>query len=273
MLPRRPHPTGSETTRTFDTSGGYLTNLTIASNDTSLAATTDIAYDSSGRRKAVVAPGTDGLPDSNRTAEIFYSVCCGQTVGAKNALGHGQIQSSNASGQSVHSVLVSDYTSHTSLLDPLDAKTLSESTTRYFDNGRVQYQTRWKVALDEDINRNLPQIAGLSKPASSGLTTQYVYDLQVGDGLGAEATGGVSVNRVTTSGTATVSIAAAVTQLGDTVANGGASVSLASHYGSATISISPRRKNHVGFDCGCVRAHSDECNHDRSCCNDAQPIG
>ena len=57
---------------------------------------TDITYDSSGRRKTVVAPGTNGLPDSNRTAEIFYSMCCGQTVGAKNAMGHGQIQSSNA---------------------------------------------------------------------------------------------------------------------------------------------------------------------------------
>ncbi len=236
-------PSGAETTRAYDVSGAYLAGQTTAANDTQLSATTAFTYDSSGRRKTVVAPGSNGLADSNRTTETFYDAsCCGQTIGTKNALGHGQVQSTNALGQAVHSVVVEDYDSHSSLLNPLDAKTLSETTTRYFDNGRVQYQTRWKVALDENVNRNLPQIAGLSKPIANGITIQYAYDLQVGDGLGLETVSGINITRLSTSTTTSISIAAAVSKLAETPANGGAGLSLALNHGSATVTISPDEK-------------------------------
>lgn len=236
-------PSGAETTRSYDASGSYLTGQTIAANDAQLSATTSFTYDSSGREKTVVAPGANGLPDANRTTETFYDTsCCGQTIGTKNALGHGQIQSNDALGRNVHSVAVEDYASHTSLLNPLDAKTLSETTTRYFDNGQVQYRTLWKVALDENVNRNLPQIAGLSKPIANGVTTQFAYDLQVGDGLGLETTSGITISSLTTSTTKSISIAAAVTKLAETPVNGGAELSLSQHHGSATVAISPDEK-------------------------------
>ncbi len=191
----------------------------------------------------MIAPGINGLPDPNRTTTTFYdAACCGQTVGSRDALGHGQIQSSDATGRAIHSAQVADYDSHSSLLNPLDAKTNSETTTRYLDDGKVQFRTLWTQALDEPVNRNLPQLAGLGKPASWGVTTQYVYDTVVGDGAGLEATTGIYVVQLSTSQNVSVSIAAAITKLGESIASGGADLSLSIHNGSATLVISPDEK-------------------------------
>ncbi len=236
-------PAGVETTRQYDTSGQYQLGQISGANSTSLSAKAEFTYDRSGRRKSVVAPGTSGLPDSNRTTTTFYdAACCGQTVGMRDALGHGQIRSSDPSGRVVHAAQVSDYDTHTTLLNPTDAKTNSESTTRYLDDGKVQFRTHWTQALDENVNRNLPQLAGLGKPASWGVTTQYVYDTVVGDGVGLETATGVDVLRISTSQNVAVSIAAAITKLGESVANGGADLSLSTHNGSATLVISPDEK-------------------------------
>ncbi len=194
------NPAGVETTRQYDASGQYQISQIHGANASSLSAKTEFTYDRSGRRKSVIAPGTNGLPDSNRTTTTFYdAACCGQTMGIRDALGHGQIRSSDPSGRVVHIAQVTDYDTHNSLLNPTDAKTNGEATTRYLDDGRVQFRTKWTQALNENINRNLPQLAGLGKPASWGVTTQYVYDTAVGDGVGLETTAGVDVLRISTS--------------------------------------------------------------------------
>ncbi len=236
-------PAGVETSRQYDTSGQYQISQIFGANASSLSMKTEFTYDRSGRRKSVIAPGTNGLPDSNRTTTMFYdAACCGQTVGTRDALGHGQIRSSDPSGRVVHTAQVADYDTHTTLLNPTDAKTNNETTTRYLDDGKVQFRTLWTQALNENVNRNLPQLAGLGKPASWGVTTQYVYDSAVGDGVGLETTTGVSVLRIGTSQNVNVSIAAAITKLGEGVANGGAVLSLSTHHGSATLVISPDEK-------------------------------
>ncbi len=237
------NPAGVETTRQYDTSGQYQISQVFGANSTTLSMKTEYTYDRSGRRKSVIAPGTNGLPDSNRTTTMFYdAACCGQTVGTRDALGHGQIRSSDPSGRVIHTAQVADYDTHTSLLNPTDAKTNSESTTRYLDNGQVQFRTKWSQALNENVNRNLPQLAGLGKPASWGVTTQYVYDSVVGDGSGLETSNGESVLRIGTAQNVDVSISAAITKLGQSVANGGADLSLSTHNGSATLVISPDEK-------------------------------
>ncbi len=237
------NPAGVETTRQYDTSGQYQISQISGANSSSLSAKAEFTYDRSGRRKSVIAPGANGLPDSNRTTTTFYdSACCGQTVGTRDALGHGQIRSSDPTGRVVHTAQVADYDTHTALLNPTDSKTNGETTTRYLDNGQVQFRTLWTQALNENVNRNLPQLAGLGKPASWGVTTQYVYDAVVGDGVGLETATGVDVLRISTSQNVAVSIAAAITKLGESVANGGADLLLSTHNGNATLVISPDEK-------------------------------
>ncbi len=237
------NPAGVETTSQYDASGQYQISQVSGANSSTLSMKSEFTYDRSGRRKSVIAPGTNGLPDSNRTTTTFYdAACCGQTVGTRNALGHGQVRSSDPSRRVVHTAQIADYDTHTSLLNPLDAKTNGETTTRYLDNGQVQFRTLWTQALNENVNRNLPQLAGLGKPASWGVTTQYVYDSAVGDGTGLETTAGVDVLRISTSQNVSVSIAAAITKLGESLANGGADMSLTTHNGSATLAISPDEK-------------------------------
>ncbi len=237
------NPAGVENTRQFDASGQYLISQVHGANASSLSMKTEFTYDRSGRRVSLIAPGTNGLPDSNRTTTTHYdATCCGQTIGTEDPLGHGQIRNSDPSGRVIHTAQVADYDTHSSLLNPTDAKTNSESTTRYLDNGQVQFRTLWTQALNENINRNLPQLAGLGKPASWGVTTQYVYDSSVGDGVGLETTTGVDVLRISTSQNVAVSIATAITKLGESVANGGADLSLSTHNGSATLVISPDEK-------------------------------
>ncbi len=208
------NPAGVETASQYDTSGQYQISQIHGANSSTLSAKTEFTYDRSGRPKSVIAPGTNGLPDPNRTTTKYYdTACCGQTVGTRDAIGHGQIQSSDATGRAIHSAQVADYDSHGSLLNPLDAKTNSETTTRYLDDGKVQFRTLWTQALDEPVNRNLPQLAGLGKPASWGVTTQYAYDSKVGDGAGLEKTTGVNVVQLSTSQDVSVSIAAAISKL------------------------------------------------------------
>ncbi len=75
-------PAGVETTRQYDASGQYLSSQIHGANASSLSMKTEFTYNRSGRRKSVIAPGTNGLPDSNRTTTTFYdAACCGQTVG------------------------------------------------------------------------------------------------------------------------------------------------------------------------------------------------
>jgi YD repeat-containing protein len=172
----------------------------------------------------------------------YYNSCCGQFAGSKNALGHGQVSNVDPLGRTVHSAAVADYDTHTNPSNPIDAKTLAETTTRYRDDGRIAATTTWKQALGA-IDPLSPPIAGLDGiAATQGITTQYVYDNRVSDGFGLDSSAGITINRLGV-GTASVNIQAALTKLADTVANGGADVTFASsRSGKATVAISPVEK-------------------------------
>ena len=88
-----------------------------------------------------------------------------------------------------------------------------------------------------------PPIAGLgSIPAADGLTTQYLYDDNLADGIGLDSSTGLAYTKMATgSGTANVSLATALAKLADTQANGGAGVSFAStSAGTARVTINPQ---------------------------------
>ena len=164
-------------------------------------------------------------------------------TGTKNALGHGSVTNRDSQGRSVHSATLEDFTAHTNLLDPLNSKTLSETTTKYRDDGRVKFQTVWKVPLGA-IDRNNPPIAGVNGVAvADGLTSQYVYGT-LDNATGLAVAGGVTINRLG-GGTAVVTVVAALDKLKATIANGGAGIGLGvtkGTAGQATVVIAPDEK-------------------------------
>ncbi|MDP1561325.1 MAG: hypothetical protein Q8M16_08010, partial [Pirellulaceae bacterium] len=226
-------PAGTHTVMTYDNAGNVLTR-TIA-HGTSSAATWSYTYTLDGRQ------ATETMPNGGVNTS-YYNSCCGQFAGSKNALGHGQISNVDPLGRSVHSATVADYSTHTNPMDPIDAKTLSETTTRYRDDGRIAATTTWKQALGA-IDPLNPPIAGLNGVAATqGITTQYVYDNRLSDGSGLDSSAGTSINRLG-GGTASVNIQAALTKLAATVPNGGAEVTFnATRSGKATVAISPDEK-------------------------------
>jgi hypothetical protein len=94
----------------------------------------------------------------------------------------------------VHVAVVEDFSSHTDPLNPGEPKTLTEVTTKYRDDGRIAASTQWKDALGI-IDPNNPPIAGLGGVAAAdGITTQYVYDNRISDGIGLDSSGGITFN-------------------------------------------------------------------------------
>jgi len=72
-----------------------------------------------------------------------------------------------------------------------------------------------------------PPIAGLGGIAGTqGLTTQTLYDADLMYGAGLEASGGMTVTNPL-GGTYTVSLSAAITKLGQTIAQGGSGITFA----------------------------------------------
>ena len=271
-------PTDIETLTTYDALGRSLTttrtggSLSLASQQSydadgnvtqqisEAGVVTDMTYDQAGNLKTrTEAPGTaiaatwtytytlEGKPET-MTAPLggvttsVYETCCGFTRGSKNALGHGSVTNADSAGRSVHTATLEDFDSHSNLLNPTDAKTLAENTSKYDDLGRVIYRTKWKSPRGV-INRNDPPIAGLGGVAlADGVTTQNLYDNIIGDGVGLDSSAGVSINLLS-GGTGSVSIAAAVTKLADTTANGGAGMTWpAGARGTATVSLSADEK-------------------------------
>ncbi len=222
---------GTDTTFTYDPAGNTITQTLAAG--TSISLTTSYEYDIDGAQRKVTAPST-------AVTQYFRDDCCGHSSGTRNGLGHGQVSNQNVGGQTVHSAVVEDYDLHTNLLDPLDTKTLSETTTKYFDNGRVKYRTIWKSALGT-LDPADPPIAGIGGvSATDGVTTQHVYDDNLSDGVGLDdSTNGISIAQLG-GGTANIDVVAAINKLSDTVANGGAGLTFAANRSaSASVTISP----------------------------------
>jgi YD repeat-containing protein len=143
-----------------------------------------------------------------------------------------------------------------SYVDPSAAQTTSETTSRYQDDGRVQFTTRWKSARGQ-IDPQNPPIAGMNGVAiADGVTTQYVYLKEF------SSTASKVITRLGGS-SATININAALNKLKLAPSSGGASVTFSSGgggggfggggteeggattvyaLGSATVVISPDEK-------------------------------
>ena len=105
-------------------------------------------------------------------------------------------------------------------LNPVDAKTLQEATTKYDALGRSIASTVWLQLLRLVDVAALP-IAGFRGVAGTqGLTTQTLYDSDLTDNVGLETGGGISVTNPL-GGSSTVSLRAAIAKLGQPIAQGG----------------------------------------------------
>ncbi len=220
--------------RYFDSgdSGGYqkarqqwtytdrgLVKTHVEAPGTTEAATESFVYDLLGRR-------TQHTDFAGKVWKTHHEDCCGQVTATENPLGHGSISRMDAGGRTVHQATIETYSAHTAALDnPVDAKTYREVTTRYDGRGRPVARTTWLTARGV-VDADDPPIAGLdSVSASLGLTEQYLYDDNLADGSGLDATsGGLTANQLG-GGTYSVNLSDALTKLADTEANGGAGIS------------------------------------------------
>ena len=200
----------------------------------SVAATESFTYDLGSHQ----ATRTDF--GSNVWTRIEDS-CCDKQTASVDPLGHGTITNTDSMRRAAHIIQVSDVSTHVgSFANPTDSKTLSESTTKFDALGRPIYQTAWLTARGSVDPAN-PPIAGLNSVSlSDGLTTQYLYDSNLTDGVGLDNSTGVSAPKLGTGGSSTfsVSLSNAITKLAATQANGGAAISFASTSpGSASVVI------------------------------------
>jgi RHS repeat-associated protein len=196
---------------------------------TSIAATESFTYDLGGH----VATKTDFGSSVWTTIEAG---CCALTRASVDPLGHGSIINADSLGRVTHQVTISDVTSHSSNYNsPIDAKTLSESTTKYDPRNRATHRTTW-LSVRGLVDTANPPIAGLNSVAiADGLTTLTFYDDNLTDGTGLDNSTGVSVIKqsgTSPSGTFNVSLTNALTKLADTQANGGAGISFNSSQGA-----------------------------------------
>ena len=146
-----------------------------------------------------------------------------------------------------------DFDSHTDQQDPIDSKTLAESTTEYDVLGRPVASTQWLIPRGSVDPQN-PPIAGLGGVVKSdGLTTQTIYDRCLTDGVGLDSTGGVAIEKLG-GGTYNVNITAVLAKLAQGPTSGGAGVGFGEWTdGSATLSINPQEELAVSIQDGLGR--------------------
>ncbi|MEM9826830.1 MAG: hypothetical protein AAF958_09590 [Planctomycetota bacterium] len=215
-------------TWTYTDSGNVATH--VEAPGTTIAATESFTYDLLGRRITHTNFG-------GHVSEIHHEDCCGQVTASEDPLGHGSYVRKDASGRNAHSVLVQDYDDHVASLDnPVDAKTLRETTTKFDGRGRPVASTTWLVARGT-VDVTNPPIAGLAGVAAAdGLTTQYLYDDDLADGSGLDVAGGLTPLL----GGSAINLTAAITKLGQSEANGGGGITFdADSGGSARVTLNP----------------------------------
>ncbi len=214
---------------TFTYNGRNLKVTHSQAPGASIAATESWTYDLKG----------DQETHTDFSGNVWTTIdpsCCEKSIASQDPLGHGSISNSDSNKRTVHTATVSTVSTHTSnLLNPIDASTLAERTTRYDILGRSIASTTWLTArgLIDPAN---PPIAGLNGVAvSQGLTSFNFYDNNLTDGIGLDSATGVSVVKqsgANPSGTFNVSLANALTKLADIQANGGAGISFSSSQGA-----------------------------------------
>ena len=157
------------------------------------------------------------------------------------------------SARVAHQAVVQDFDAHTNEQDPLDNKTLAESTTLYDALGRPVASTQWLSAAGA-VDPQHPPIAGLYGVAKTqGLTTQAIDDRSLNDGVGLDSPAGLSIEKLG-GGTYNVHITAVLAQLAQAPASGGAGVTFGAWTdGSATLSINPQEELAVSIQDGLGR--------------------
>ncbi len=201
----------------------------------SVAATESFTYFADGRQQT----------HTDYRGKVWTNIddtCCGKSTASKNPLGHGSIRNTDPQRRVVHSATVSTVDSHTSnMLNPVNGSTLAESTTKYDSLGRTIASTTWLSARGQ-IDPLSPPIAGLGGVAQSeGLTTQYLYDDNLADGVGLDGSAGVSPAILPSSSpTWKVSLAIALSKLAAAETDGGAALTFSSTSpGRASVVINP----------------------------------
>jgi len=200
-----PSAAGCRTTMTY--TGRNLLATRTEAPGTAEAATESFSYLLDGR----LDTRTDARGNDWKT---LWHTCCARRQASIDPLGHGTISNTDYAGRVTHTAVVEDVLSHTNYADPIDAKTLAETTTRYDARGRVAARTVWLVPLGAVDPNNVP-IAGLDGvSASDGLTTQMVYDGDLTDGVGLDSSTGAAMDQLG-GGTYNVSIAAVLSKLAE----------------------------------------------------------
>jgi RHS repeat-associated protein len=224
---------------TYDGAGRVATHTEAAGS--AVAATESFTYFADGRQKT----------HTDYRGKVWTNIddtCCGKSTASKNPLGHGSIRNTDPQRRVVHTVTVANVDTHTAnMLDPVNASTLSESTTRYDSLGRTIATTTWLTPRGQ-IDPLSPPIAGLNGvPAADGLTTQYLYDDNLADGFGLDSSTGVSpVIAPSSNPTWKVSLASAITKLAAAETAGGAALTFnATSPGRASVVINA--ENEVSF--------------------------
>jgi RHS repeat-associated protein len=166
-----------------------------------------------------------------------YAACCGQGISTKNPLGHGHITNTDHNGNVVHTAGVADVDTHTDLKDPIDVKTLEETTSRFDEMGRVIASTEWLIP-QAAIDTSAVSIAGLDGVSiNDGLTTQTLYDADLTDGVGLDSAAGIPVSKLG-GGSYSVSLSAVLTRLAEPASNGGGNLIFAAGAsGSAFVAV------------------------------------
>ena len=193
-------------------------------------------------------------PDQSRTSTIDYDEsCCGQFMSNIDALGHARTTRNNSIGENIHSSVVRDYSKYQDKMEKANSSSmwqrvrgshiLSETTSRYRMDGRMQFQTRWSVALESSTGNDLP-IAGVNGvPVEEGVTSQYLYDYDLFDDVGLSSTQGEAIQRLGDGGNADVSIRQALDRLAMPISDAGIEIGFSDHAtGMAVAIISPDEK-------------------------------
>jgi RHS repeat-associated protein len=146
------------------------------------AATETYSYDLSGRRiQRIDARGASWA--------TLWSECCGYKLGEVDPSGAARIRNHDALDHTTHEYVtanVAQLSSEAEFHDP--PATLNEVTTRYDARYRPIARTVWLVELGF-VDESAPPIAGdPGFPATDGLTTRWVYDDNLADGIGLDAT-------------------------------------------------------------------------------------
>ncbi|EDM28096.1 hypothetical protein LNTAR_12106 [Lentisphaera araneosa HTCC2155] len=156
-------PRGIRTEMTY-TARNLMASQTVAAS-TSDAATSYYTYYDDKRQNTV----TDYK--GNFSQSVWHQ-CCGRPQANIDQAGNGTITNNDFYGNITHSAAVEDVLAHAGTYhDPINAKTLTETTRLYDSRNRMVAQTVWLQPLGYVDPNNVP----IATDSAQGLTTFYTY--------------------------------------------------------------------------------------------------